>query len=141
MEPTTVECPNDLESWKREAHRLTAPIIDREGEGISIMQFIDAAHTTAVSKGWHDTTRSFGEVCALLHSEISEAFEEHRKGGHPTRVRWEQGKPEGIAIELADLVIRVFDLCGAEGIDLEKAIATKMEYNLSRPYRHGGKIC
>ena len=141
MEPDIIDNPTDLESWKHQAHGLTAPIIDRQGEGISIQDYIEAAHATAVSKGWHDTTRSFGEVCALLHSEISEAFEEHRKGAIGTAVRWEQGKPEGIPIELADLVIRVFDLCGAEGIDLEKAIATKMEYNLSRPYRHGGKIC
>ena len=140
MEPDTIEQPQTYDPM-HEAHRLAAPIIDRQGEGMSIQDYIDAAHATAVAKGWHDKPRTFGEVCALFHSEISEAFEEHRKGGDPTAVRWQQGKPEGIAIELADLVIRVFDLCGAEGIDLEKAIATKMEYNLTRSYRHGGKTC
>lgn len=47
------------------------------------------------------------------------------------------GKPEGIAVELADAVIRIADLCGALGIDLEEVIAKKMGYNESRPYRHG----
>lgn len=48
-------------------------------------------------------------------------------------------KPEGIPSELADIVIRVMDICGMYGIDLEKAILEKMEYNRTRPMRHGGK--
>ena len=49
------------------------------------------------------------------------------------------GKPEGIAAELADAVIRSADLCGALGIDLEEVISEKMKYNEGRPYRHGKK--
>ncbi len=45
-----------------------------------------------------------------------------------------------IPFELADIVIRVFDMCGHYGIDLESAIREKMEYNKKRPYKHGGKI-
>lgn len=48
-------------------------------------------------------------------------------------------KPEGIPIELADCIIRILDYCGKEGIDIEEAIKIKHEYNLTRPYRHGGK--
>jgi hypothetical protein len=48
-------------------------------------------------------------------------------------------KPEGIPSELADIVIRVMDICGYYGIDLEAAITEKMEYNRNRPIRHGGK--
>lgn len=48
-------------------------------------------------------------------------------------------KPEGIAIELADAVIRILDYCGHVGIDIEKAIEIKHEYNKTRPYKHGGK--
>lgn len=48
-------------------------------------------------------------------------------------------KPEGIPSELADIVIRVSDICGRYGIDLEAAIKEKMEYNKNRPYKHGGK--
>lgn len=46
-------------------------------------------------------------------------------------------KPEGWAVELADAVIRIADLCGHEGIDLEAIIREKMEYNATRPYKHG----
>lgn len=46
-------------------------------------------------------------------------------------------KPEGVAVELADAVIRIADLCGHMGIDLEAAIAMKMEYNETRPFKHG----
>lgn len=48
-------------------------------------------------------------------------------------------KPEGVPSELADVVIRIADMCGLYGIDLEAAIIEKMAYNKSRPYRHGGK--
>jgi len=43
--------------------------------------------------------------------------------------------------ELADIVIRVYDLAGALGIDLDAAIEVKHQYNVGRPYRHGGKRC
>lgn len=46
-------------------------------------------------------------------------------------------KPEGVAVELADAVIRIADLCGHLEIDLEAAITLKMEYNETRPFKHG----
>lgn len=49
-------------------------------------------------------------------------------------------KPEGVAVELADAVIRIADLCGFMGIDLEAAIVEKMAYNETRPYKHGKKF-
>ena len=50
-------------------------------------------------------------------------------------------KPEGVAVELADCVIRILDYCGHAGIDIEEASRIKHEYNKTRPYRHGGKKC
>jgi NTP pyrophosphatase (non-canonical NTP hydrolase) len=46
-------------------------------------------------------------------------------------------RPEGFAVELADILIRVGDLCGRFGIDLDEAVRLKMAYNHTRPHRHG----
>lgn len=50
-----------------------------------------------------------------------------------------EAKPDGFPIEIADIVIRCFDLCGGLGIDLSAAMAMKHRYNVTRPHRHGGK--
>lgn len=109
----------------------------------SIKELVNEAHENATRKGWHDEKRSFGELIALCHSELSEALEEHRNGHSETEIYYNENKPdkpEGIPIEVADVIIRIFDMCGLYGIDLENAITTKMEYNKSRPHRHGGKV-
>ena len=115
-------------------------------------------HENAVEHGWWDEPRSFGEVDALCHSELSEALEEHRDGRPMVYVLDLEGdnnavprleedidkfngrKPEGVAVEMADCIIRILDWCGKEGIDIDKIIRLKMEYNKTRPYRHGGKL-
>lgn len=115
---------------------------------------------TSHNKGWYDSPRSFGEVAALFHSEISEALEEWRNGhelnevyhveptgaflfpDHKSLMTWvtQMGvKPEGVPIELADVIIRILDTCAENGIDIESAITAKMAYNEGRSYRHGGK--
>jgi hypothetical protein len=49
------------------------------------------------------------------------------------------GKPEGCVVEFADCIIRIADFCHVKGWDLEAAIKEKMEYNKTRPHKHGGK--
>jgi NTP pyrophosphatase (non-canonical NTP hydrolase) len=132
----------------------------------SITQFCQEVYDWSKRKGWWDRDKPFGDQATNFHGEISEAWEEYRKYGMnpdkflydnedpklalqiPDKMRGLEGmpptekmsKPEGIAAELADLLIRVFDTCGHYGIPLEHAIEKKMRYNELRSYRHGGKV-
>lgn len=99
-----------------------------ERKMLMINNLCKEAYLTAKEKGWHDEPRETGTLLALIHSEVSEALEADRKG-------WKDNFTE----ELADVCIRVFDLCGSREIDLETAIIKKMEYNKGRTYKHGGK--
>ena len=102
-----------------------------------------AAHAIAVSKGWWEEDRNIGELLALVHSEVSEALEEWRDNHPVTEIRWEEegeyAKPVGFAMELADVLIRIADLCEGTGIDLNEALKLKTTYNAIRPWKHGGK--
>lgn len=79
------------------------------------------------------------EKLALIHSEVSEALEDLRDGKMEEEIT-HLDKPIGFPSELADIVIRVLDLSGMLGIDLEGAMRRKHEYNKSRPYKHGKKF-
>lgn len=94
----------------------------------------------AKEKGWWDDDRSMGDWMALMHTEISEAYEEYRKGFKPHEVYEVDGKPEGMGIEIADLVIRILHFAAHFNLDLDALIEEKMKYNMTRPYRHGGKV-
>ena len=106
---------------------------------MKISEMVSKAHGMAVEKGWWDEDRSVGEAIALMHSELSEALEEARKGYAPGVVYYNglQNKPEGLGVELADCVIRIADFCGRHNIDLEERIKEKMAFNESRERKHG----
>lgn len=103
-----------------------------------INDLVKSAHENSVNHGFWEKDKNFGEVIALMHTELSEAYEEYRNHKNVDETYYEEdGKPCGVPSELADVVIRVFDFCGGANIDLEKIILEKMEYNKKRPYKHG----
>lgn len=71
----------------------------------------------------------FSNKLMLIVSEVSEAMEGDRKNLPDDKLPHRPMRE----VELADAVIRIFDLAGAYGLDLPCAIAEKLEYNAQRP--------
>ena len=112
----------------------------------SLAEWQREIHELAVDKGWWPyadavTTPVIVEKLCLIHSEVSEALEELRQGEGPLQfISYDEDtKPIGFVIELADIMIRTLDLCGALDLDIEEVIRVKHEYNKTRSHRHGGK--
>lgn len=203
---------------------------------MNLNDFAKEVHENAIAHGWWDEDRTDGTLRSLMHAELSEALEEYRAkrpmvwhlcrlGGMCETQNVHQGdlgcdrctpqmrKPEGVAVELIDFVIRALDwmekreisfpeplntvqaliengtkemdaglledirvsalpdvvdllhtiVCGfascgggleeavaisvvcvwlnLQGIDPEALMLEKHEYNKTRPYKHGGKVC
>ena len=104
---------------------------------MNLTEFAKEVHKNAVQHGWWEKEPSFVEIIALCHSELSEALEEYRNSNPD--VYYNGFKLEGIAVKLADCILRILDYCGKAGIDIEDIIRRKHEYNKTRPYLHGGK--
>lgn len=112
------------------------------GEPKDISDWIATVGEVARNNGWGQNRRSILERLALIYEELGEATGALRIGmGEVTEISVDTtGKPEGFAIELADVVMRIFTLCHEEEIDLENAMRTKLDFNRSRSWRHGGRV-
>lgn len=93
-------------------------------------------HGAAVYSGWWNDPasgkridRNTGEILMLIVSEVAEGMEGHRKSLMDDKLPHR----EMLEVELADAVIRIFDLAGSRGYDLGAAISEKIAFNLERP--------
>ena len=117
-------------------------------QAIALNSMVAECHGRSVRAGWYNDlktgdplTRNVGEMLALVHSEVSEALEGHRKNLNDSHLP----ARKAIEVELADAVIRIFDLAGYLNLDLGGAYAEKLIYNARRADHkpevrlHGGK--
>ena len=116
------------------------------------------AHEAAVEKGFYERKRDLPELAMLVITELSEAIEAERNGKKvdPIRQKWaceynidkeewdettfksyEVDMRGTIEEEIADAIIRLLDLCGYYGINIDAWVETKMKYNSMRPKKHG----
>lgn len=108
-------------------------------------------HKISVEKGFYDGgNRNVHEILNLIISEVIEAMDEVRAGRGTDEFFYESPydlrssmqsekfpKPAGFGVELGDVIIRVLDAAAYYGIDIERAIREKLEYNKTRPHKHG----
>jgi len=111
---------------------------------MTIKQLQVICHQLATDKGFWEGDRNMGELLMLIVSELGEALEALRKDkrqdnyftylGDKCEYVW---KKDTFEDELADVAIRLFDLAEAEGVNLTWQIEQKLEYNKTRPPKHG----
>lgn len=126
---------------------------------LNLTEMSKFCHLQAVGKGFYEDLevgekKNIGLLLMLLVSEAGEALEAYRKGkfadipslakavsdehdAEALSVVFENTVKDTFEDELADVAIRLFDLCGHYEVDLENHVLAKLEYNSTRPHKHG----
>lgn len=97
----------------------------------------------------HGTKRVVTDHAGFPYSEVVEVPEGepyprqwryiHKAGAQEPEKEWGPSKPEGVPSELADVLVRLLDMCKRYDVDLFAEWRSKMDFNWQRSYRHGGK--
>lgn len=113
-------------------------------------------HQNAIDKGFFEDEKSIGEMLCLIHSEVSEALEADRKndyvasnvdmkyiidksGSNDFKESYNYNIKHSFEEEMADIIIRVLDLCAFKNIDIDAHVKAKMRYNSLREKYHSKK--
>lgn len=123
----------NVEKLQAEVERLRAeadrPEPDDVAKAANHLQAV--CHGASLAAGWWPSTtrETFAVKLMLIVSEIAEAMEGDRKGLMDDKLPHREMRE----VELADALIRIFDLAGAYRMDIGGAVAEKLTYNKSRP--------
>ena len=109
-----------------------------EQETLILRGFAEAqrlASEIAIKRGWYTdpetgapVERNFGEVVALMHSELSEALEADRRDAMDDKLPHRKGTE----VEFADCIIRILDTAAMLGLNIGGAFLEKCRYNRNR---------
>lgn len=128
---------------------------------MDISKLMKEIHQNNIQKGFYDNEKNIGEMICLIHSEVTEVLEADRERNYTNleedwhikgmadknfgrtyfddfyfKNEFEKNVKNTFEDELADILIRVFDLAEYKGIDIENHILAKVRYNKMRPYKH-----
>jgi NTP pyrophosphatase (non-canonical NTP hydrolase) len=124
----------------------------------NLTEFSKDIHQGNVKRGFYDDPKEIGTVLMLIVTELAEAMESYRANnrlgaGKLESIQWNSNLNEDFTEEdinqfklvvkdtfedeIADTIIRLFDLCGWLNIDIHRHIMLKLKYNSTRPYKHG----